>query len=591
VSVDSPINPTSGPVADRRLAKRGVTQRLKRSLTWPAVRVGRPLRPDPQSLLLAAILLAALALRVWSINHGLPFVYNPDEELHFVPIAVGMFSGSLNPGYFENPPALTYLLHAIFRLRFLEGSPFGASGFAASFRSDPEAAYITARVAVALLGTAVVALVHWAGSRFFDRRVGLVAAALIAFTFLPVFYSKQALNDIVTLAPLTVGLVGCLVVYERGRAWDWALAGGALGVATATKYTAGAMVISVGVAALLRVLDRRSSLTATLAGLLIAGVVFVVAFLVLNPYSLLDAGAFRSQIGGQSAQAGSLPKLGQEDQPGWLYYLWTLTWGFGWAPSLAALAGAALALRRDWRRAALLIAFPLVFFLFLGIQARFFGRWLLPAYPILAILAGYAAVRAVDAIRAPTRGPAGIRTAVLVGLGALLVAQGVISSIHVDRVLGRADTRTLARRWLEHNVPRGSRVVVEPFIPHGFLAIGGREGSERYLRFPVKRPFQTYEQRLGPELVGRYVEEGYCWVVVASSQKERGLKAGLRRAKAYYERLDRESQATVVFSPYEPGARPPAFNFDLSFNYLPPAYFRPGPLVEIHRLDECDNPT
>ena len=59
---------------------------------------------------LGAILVLALALRLWHLDHGLPYAYNADEELHFVPVAVKMFGGSLNPRYFENPPALTYLL-------------------------------------------------------------------------------------------------------------------------------------------------------------------------------------------------------------------------------------------------------------------------------------------------------------------------------------------------------------------------------------------------------------------------------------------------------------------------------------------------
>ena len=66
-------------------------------------------------LVLAGILVVALVLRLWNIDHNLPFVYNADEELHFVPKAVDMFGGSLNPGYFENPPALTYLLYVVFR--------------------------------------------------------------------------------------------------------------------------------------------------------------------------------------------------------------------------------------------------------------------------------------------------------------------------------------------------------------------------------------------------------------------------------------------------------------------------------------------
>ena len=32
-----------------------------------------------------------------------------------------MFRGSLDPGYYENPPALTYLLYVVFQVRFIGG--------------------------------------------------------------------------------------------------------------------------------------------------------------------------------------------------------------------------------------------------------------------------------------------------------------------------------------------------------------------------------------------------------------------------------------------------------------------------------------
>ena len=198
--------------------------------------------------LLAAILLVALALRLWNIDHGLPFAYNADEDEHFVPHAVEMFGGSLDPGYYENPPALTYLLYAVYAV--------------GGVREVAEQAFETARVAVALVGTLVVALAYWAGARFYERRVGLVAAALMAVAFLPVFYSKHALNDVVTLAPVSVALVGSLLAFERGRWFDWALAGAAVGAATATKYTAGAMLLCVLVAAGLRVHQDRAELAA-----------------------------------------------------------------------------------------------------------------------------------------------------------------------------------------------------------------------------------------------------------------------------------------------------------------------------------------
>ena len=65
-----------------------------------------------------------LVLRLWGVDHGLPYVFNADENAHFVPRAIGMFGHSLNPDYFINPPAFTYLLHVAFWLRW--GEPRGA---------------------------------------------------------------------------------------------------------------------------------------------------------------------------------------------------------------------------------------------------------------------------------------------------------------------------------------------------------------------------------------------------------------------------------------------------------------------------------
>src|SRR3954447_20322636 len=417
--------------------------------------------------LLAGLLLAALGLRLWSIRYGLPWVYNRDEEFHFVPVAVRMFGGSFNPHYFENPPALTYLFYAAFRLRFHSG------GFRHAFAANPTAAYETARVIVALIGTASVGFVYWAGARWFDRRVGLIAAALVAFGFLPAFYGKFALNDAVTLAPVAIALALIALAWERGRTWQWVGAGAAIGVATAVKYTAGAMLLPLGIALLLRWLDGERRVLDLLKPAVLAGVAFGAAFLILNPYSLVDFSTFRHQVAGQSATAGGSAKLGQSSTPGWLYYLWTVTRGLGWIPAVAAIGGGVLLLRENWRRGLVLVVFPLFMFLFLGSQARHFGRWYMPAYPAIVLLAGYAAVRAADAF--------GRRRAWgVVAVAAVLVVQGLAATIRVDSVLARTDTRTLARSWVMRTLRPGTAVVVEPFVPSGWLAQGNRAGPDRY---------------------------------------------------------------------------------------------------------------
>jgi 4-amino-4-deoxy-L-arabinose transferase-like glycosyltransferase len=537
--------------------------------------------------LLAALLLGALGLRLWSIRYGLPWVYNRDEEFHFVPVAVHMFGGSFNPHYFENPPALTYLLYAVFRVRFHSG------GFRHVFAANPTAAYETARVVVALIGTASVGFVYWAGRRWFDRRVGLLAAGLIAFGFLPAFYGKLALNDAVTLAPVAVALALMALAWEEGRTWQWVASAAAIGVATAVKYTAGAMLLPLAIAILLRAWDETPGSTASarvrggawpvIKLAVLTGAAFGIAFLILNPYAIVDFSAFKHQVAGQSATAGGSVKLGQSNTPGWLYYLWTLTWGLGWIPAVAALGGGILVLRDNWRRGLVLVVFPVFMFLFLGTQARHFGRWYMPAYPAIVLLAAYGAIRAAEWV---SRGRRWAAWAIPVA-AVLLLAQGLAATIRVDAVLARNDTRELARSWIIRNIPANRGMVVEPFVPNGWLATPNRAGPERYRLYPIKPPFQAYEKTLSPSLIDTYRQQKYCWVVVASHQKQRGLNAKLPGAVGYYKLLNRESDRTELFDPWRSGADRPGFNFDMSFDYYPTAFVRPGPFIELHHLRGC----
>jgi 4-amino-4-deoxy-L-arabinose transferase-like glycosyltransferase len=165
-------------------------------------------RVEPWMLALGAILLLALILRLWGIKYGLPFGYQTDEERVYVRKAVRMLdAGSLNPHYMHNPPLLTYLLEAVFAIRY------GASDAHRMLGDVPDrgSLFLIARVVVALIGTLAVGLTFVAARRFFDRRVGLVAALLMAVAFLPVFYSHVALNNV----PATAAALGSLIAAAR----------------------------------------------------------------------------------------------------------------------------------------------------------------------------------------------------------------------------------------------------------------------------------------------------------------------------------------------------------------------------------------
>ena len=544
-------------------------------------------RRGPRLTLVGAVLLAVLvvgaALRLWSVRHGLPAVHNVDEGVHFVRSAVWFFRGDYNPHYFLNPPAYSYLLHIVYAFSFGGIPPFGAGEeVIRRFKRDPSELYTIGRIVAGIMGVLAAGLLYSVGKRLYGAAAGLVAATLMSFSFLPVFYGHLALNDVPTLVPLTVGLLGVVRIYQRGEWTDYALAGAGLGFATAFKYTAAALLLPIGLAWGLRVWADRTRFRPELRRLVLAGIIAGLAFTVANPYALLEPRSFLYGVREQRTYAGDVEKIGLEDVTGWGYYAWTLTWGYGWFPLALSALGTVFALRRDWRTTLLLLSFVLVFWLFMGMQTRFYGRWLLPVYPFLALLAGYAVVRLACLARGRWRTPLGIAI-----VAAALVGP-IASVVHVNQVLGKTDTRKLARKWLVANLPRGERAVIEAIASPGFARV--REHRKAKLRWPAFRmpPGRSEDiaMKLNPGLLDSYANQGFCVVVVGSIQKGRAYKdpALVPGAIAYYEALDANSRKVASFSPMKRGEPLPEFNFDLSYNYSPRGYERPGPQVDIYRL-------
>jgi 4-amino-4-deoxy-L-arabinose transferase-like glycosyltransferase len=573
---------------------------------WPAAaRAATRLdlrRIDVHRVALAGLLLVTLLLRLWGIKQGLPYSYNSDEATHFVPRAVAFFGHDLNPRYFLNPPAYSYLLHIVFELWF--GSPDAVRRAAAI---DPTAIFVCARVIAAALGTLAVWLTYLAGARLFDHTVALLGAAVFGLAFLPVFYRHLALNDVPTLAPVALALYGVAGVLRNGARREYALAGAGIGLAAATKYTGGYVLVCLLAAGLIDALTGRPLIAAR--RLALGGVVALGAFIVANPYSVLDPSAFQAGLSTQQAlAAGSDPeKLGTTASSGTAYYVWTLTWGLGWVPSLGAVAGAArLLARRQLGRAAVLVPGPVAYLLFMGDQQRYFGRWLMPIFPILALLAAAAAVALGRWLIARRGMPAGLAIG---AVAVLMLAQSLATDIHDDLVLSRPDTRNLTRAWMVGHIPAGARVVVEPVVSGDWANDIGRSlpytstgarwqtfntyvtdvapdgqhlppGVHRYVAI------DQYERTLRPELLTEYADSGYCWVVVGALQAGRSFAQPrlAPQAIAYYAQLANQARLEYHVSPFGTGDRAVPFSFDWSIDYEPEQYVRPGPEMSVYHL-------
>jgi hypothetical protein len=339
-------------------------------------------------------------------------------------------------------------------------------------------------------------------------------------------------------------------------------------------------------------------------GIGVALVAALGAFLIANPFSLLDFHSFRSELERQSSytESSRASWTGAPSQGSFVYYLWSFTWGFGWVPALAALGGAVTVWRKQRRLGWVLVPVAILYLAFLSLQGRYFGRWLLPIFPIACLLA---ASFALDGAAQATRRAPRLR----VGFTALAVlalsAQGVIYSIHSGLLLSRADTRNLTRAWVVGHIPAGARIVVEPVVPNAWLDDTGQltPDSMRWLKYPTLRlvldpstglpepPHQTvllenYERTLGPALIPYYERHGYCWIISGFTQSGRAFAdpQTVPNAIAYYRALALQAQVVYQASPYASGQGPVPFSFDWTFDYYPLTYDRPGPTMTVYRL-------
>ena len=548
----------------------------------------------PWGLTLGGIILAGLLLRLWGIKYGLPFGYQIDEERTYTRIAVQMLDrGSIDPSYFQNPPLYAYLLEVIFAITH------GARDAAATIGSIPGRGdlFLIARIVSALIGTLAIWLIAVATRRFFGKEPALIAAALMAVAFLPVFYSHVALNNVPAMTAGILALVGAAGILHRGRTRDFVIAGVGVGIAAATKYTVGAMIVPVLVAAAFspggREVARRirgRAVSRRLQGAALACFCAAGSFAVANPYIVLTPGRVIRAMGTQGRVVGET-KYGQDPNGGLAFYTESWTWTVGWIPALAAVAGAVLLFRRDRRAAWVLVPVVPLFILYMGWQTRYFGRWMLPVLPIVLMLAAYAGWRAIEEVRRRRPSLAVAGTAVVV---AALCAQSLIHVIDNNRAHSRPHTLNLARAWMIDNIPEDAGVVAEPLQAPSWHSPWRRGRTALQTQYDSR----AYAEYLDRGLVDDYREAGFCWIVASSNYWGLTLMDSQESddARGYYETLAREGDLVFEASPWGPvdshgyiDDDEVPFNFDFTYDFYPLAYDRPGPRVHVYHLrgGEC----
>jgi 4-amino-4-deoxy-L-arabinose transferase-like glycosyltransferase len=527
-----------------------------------------------KTAILLGLVLVASFVRFWGLGWGLPNTYHIDEDM-FAQKAIGFFSGDLNPHFFHVPTLHMYTLAGLWKIYYwigrLDGTFHNNNQFVAYFIDHPAPYYLIGRILSALLGIGTILLLFLIGSRMYNPTVGLLAAVFLTFSLEHTTTSHAMMPDTPMLFFMVLSFFFIWRIYKEGRLRDYLLAGAAAGVAMAMKYGGQTMFLPLFLAHLFRVLETGQPKKKIFLHwpLYLSGFVFLAVFFAGCPYSILAAKEFLADFKWQANHLLTEGHFGDSpQQSAWLFYL---HYGFRdnvgrWIQFLA-FGGIAAAIFRRKAREIILLSYPVVLFLMIGGWKTRATRYFMPMAPFFILAAAWfidaAGRRLAAALKRRDKtplfsGPAA--RALPLALGFALLAPSALQTLRYDRSIAQPETRTLAKNWIEYNIPPNSKIAIESYGP------------------PISRRTYSiiYEHALGNrDLDSLARDERAEYIVTSEAMAGRfiGDPASFPEQALFYNDLDKQAALIKTFAS--------TYRYDLDFLH--------NPLLRIYRLSQTPN--
>ena len=434
------------------------------------------LREKAPELILLAILAAGAWLRFrgrnWDENQHL----HPDERFLTmvessirIPSSLGEYfdtgASPLNP----NNVGHTFFVYGtlpIFLVRFL-AEWTGNSGY--------DEVVLLGRSVSAAFDLLTILFVYLVGRRLYSRRVGLLAAAFVAFSVLLIQHAHFFVVESFTVAFIAGGFYFAVRAMDTGRWADYLLFGLFLGMATASKIDAVTLAGVLVLAALIRLTgvspERRAEEAAwSLLQLVAAAFVALLTFRIFQPYAFAGPSFFGvrlnpnwlSSLAELRRQAGGgvdfPPALQWANRPP-ILFAWKnmVLWGMGLPLGLAAWAGwgwAAVRIARwGWRHNLLPVVWTGAYFLWRSVGFTPSMRYQLPVYPTLALLAAWSLWEAWDAAGRAAPSRRAILRPLAGAVGFLVLLATAAWAVAFAGIYTQPMPRVEATRWIYSRLP------------------------------------------------------------------------------------------------------------------------------------------
>jgi YYY domain-containing protein len=458
------------------------------------------------SLALLLILIAGAYFRFTGLNWDQNQHQHPDER--FISMTAGQLIGVKSiAAYFDtqtstlNPLNFGSYTYGMFPLFF--------TWMAAEWlkMSSYDSLTLVGRAISGLFDLAAVWMLYLLGKRLYDRRVGLLAAALGAAAVLPIqlshYFAVDSFSTVFVVASFYFAILAIPIKSPEEKPtylnlFYFGLFGLVVGLAAACKVNTlpvFGVIILAGIAKLITNWKKTgfgSLLRVILLGWVVAGLFAFLAFRVFQPYAFSGPGFFGVTLNQnwlKVIQDVTNQVAGNSDWPPnthWtnrsIVYAWTnmVTWGMGLPLGLAGWLGWVWAGWRiwkgDWRRHLLPFAWVAAYFIWQNAQFWRYMRYFLPIYPFIILFAAWALVEIFDRTRESRTRLAANRTKFALqfsdwrstwkGLAGLL-ALGIVLigtfgyAVAFTRIYTRPMTRIAASEWILANIPGPLNVIVD----------------------------------------------------------------------------------------------------------------------------------
>lgn len=500
--------------------------------------------------LMLAILIIAATVRLWGIQHDLPFSYYGDE-VGLINRALAFGSGDLNPHRFVKPPFYQYLLFFKYGVYYVAGRLFGlwssVADFAVSYVNYPAPFILIGRLTTFLFSLASVWCVYLIGERHLGKHVGLIAMLLLTLSAGHVAASQVVKADIASACFGIWSAYFLLNFVRDGQVRNVMVSCVLAGMGAATKYYTIPMLLPEPVAVLVGSHahgDKAPAWRRRLGTLFLAVVAFAGSFFMWAPYHLLDpegrketvrllhvptniscqilnAAAFEKAENGDASFV--VKRKGVTEKA--VRYLGKLSSPAGMGIGIASLSIIGLAAFFYTRTYAGLILslYPIFFGMTSAIlKPNISIRHQLSLYGFLVIAGGALIVALANRL--------GSRSWLVYGALLIMLIPPALRVGQRGIEMSREETRNVAKAWIEQNIPAETKLVVDEEGPplrmtrsqlESLISIAGKgnftatftANYDTYLKYQLlavkdQVAYELHEIRF-PWWRGRFVEYGY----------------------------------------------------------------------------------